>query len=242
MTTYLNLRIGARRRLDYLRGFVVSHNENHGGDKPGHKIDWRRARYARFDSDSGLSAGYNNEYGKKVECWTTFDESSLPGRKWYFADEVHSQYGASAAVDHTGWYADADCDSTMRGIVLYLSHGRYLASYKWNSNGEYVVFAQIYDSWRDAAHAADEHARICAEEQKEHDERYQEARNIESEIEALEAGIEDKTERLKNCLKVRHVSEFWRNELQRTIEALREDRAEIEDKRETLKDDYSDCL
>lgn len=242
MATYLNLKIGAARRLAYLRGYVQAHNEKVAKKGYGLTLDsWKAARTQRLDSTGGgLSAGYNEEYGRKFECHTTFDIAALPGR-CDFADEIHSSFDTDSVIRNNGWYADADCNSVMRGIVVYLTHGRFLAGYTWSENGEHVIFHTVYDDWREAARAADEHARICAEGYKEYDERYQEAKKLESDIEHEESLTEARLTRIRECIKVRHVSEYWRDELRGAIEDVRELRESVADKKQKLKDDYADC-
>jgi hypothetical protein len=84
-----------------------------------------------------------------------------------------------------GWFTDTDGQDTAIGIVAGLSHGRYIAGYRWTSNGERVYFAGVFDNEIDAARMADEHARVFAELAREDAERYDAMREAEDEVCAL---------------------------------------------------------
>ena len=64
---------------------------------------------------------------------------------------------------HTGWFTDNYQDDTAVGIVASLTHGRYIAGYRWTSNDERVYFDDVFTNEDDAARMADEHARVFAE-------------------------------------------------------------------------------
>src|SRR5215208_2474779 len=57
-----------------------------------------------------------------------------------------------------GWFTDTDCSETAIGIVAALPHGRFLAGYRWTSNGERVYFPEVFTDAEDAASAADTYA------------------------------------------------------------------------------------
>ena len=84
------------------------------------------------------------------------------GRHWYWCEDV------SNAIDHRGWYCDEQRDDKMRGIVVGLSHGRFLAGWAMGINMTASVDGTVYTSLDDAARAADEEARIAAEHEREY--------------------------------------------------------------------------
>lgn len=95
------------------------------------------------------------------------DSDFQPGRRWKWCDEIIS-------VRHTGWYCDDYFHQTIRGIVISLSHGKFLAGW---SMGEHMISefgGELYDDERDAAYAADEMARAAAELQREYQEEHRE--------------------------------------------------------------------
>lgn len=86
-----------------------------------------------------------------------------------YVDEV-----CPRAFRHTGWFTDTEYqDETVRGIVVQLpaSKGqtRFLAGADWSdSDCCYVEADTIHDTKEEAAYAADEIARIAAEEEQEY--------------------------------------------------------------------------
>jgi len=80
-------------------------------------------------------------------------------------------------LGHSGWYVDTIYEDTCEGRVYRLPHGRYLAGYTDGFNPDAVCLdvRTVYDCERDAAHAAEEMARIYAEDARESFERGQAA-------------------------------------------------------------------
>ena len=68
------------------------------------------------------------------------------------------------------YYCDRDCHDTIRGIILRLPHGRFLAGYSMGEGMASGVDGTVYTDEDEARHAADEDARIAAERQREHEE------------------------------------------------------------------------
>jgi len=68
------------------------------------------------------------------------------------------------------YYCDRDCHDTIRGIILRLPHGRFLAGYSMGEGMASGVDGTVYTDEDEARHAADEEARIAAERQREHEE------------------------------------------------------------------------
>lgn len=93
---------------------------------------------------------------------------------------------------HTGWFKDADASETYAGRVWQLpardGQTQFIAGYE-DKDADYCQLdasagrLSIFATARDAAHAADDLARIHAESEREHDERWQEASRIADERE-----------------------------------------------------------
>ena len=133
-------------------------------------------------------------------------------------------------IKHNGWFADIHCDNTIFGIIGSLTHGRYVAGYQVSDSGEQVFYGEIFTDKNDAVLMADEHARIYAEIELEHNQRFNDAL-------ALESDIETAYSRLKECIVLRHVAcmDYVRSEISDLIETIR-------DKRETLQNDFAGVL
>ena len=89
------------------------------------------------------------------------------------ADEVCRREG-SRRVDHRGWYTvdDGWDNNTLAGYVLLLPHGRFIPGSKdWG--GVTLYPTETYDDPVDCAAAADRHAEIAAEKERD----YQRARD-----------------------------------------------------------------
>jgi len=73
-------------------------------------------------------------------------------------------------IDHTGWFCDEYGDGgKIRGIVVALPHGRFLAGWSMGEGMSSTVDASpIFSSAIDAAHAADSMAERAAEDEREY--------------------------------------------------------------------------
>lgn len=162
---------------------------------------------------------------------------------YYFGEMLPEQWCDDVdkyGIRHTGWFTRADgttCkdgSGKCRGIVVSLPaapgfpDGRHLAGYWWGDNDERVLWPELYADEKEAAQAADSHAEYMAEHEREHDERWQAARDIESDI-------DDALHRLRECIALRHhqCMAYVRGEISELIETIRE-------KRETLATEYAD--
>jgi hypothetical protein len=200
---YLNLAAGAPARLASLRAAFAKRNAHHTG------TSWRDMRYSNFKSLHVLSQGRQGD----GPVWYTHDGPAFPEK---FADDV-------VTLLPRGWYTDEDHSETARGIVAKLPHGRWLAGYHWDSNGERVYFPHIHDSERDAAIAADGHAEWFAERAREDSERFNEAQRL-----AAELG--EHLTRLSECLALRNKQELFpyaRDEARECIVKIRARREEL---------------
>lgn len=172
-TIYPSLAIGASRRLAMFRAEAQS-------PKWVRPMSWRDVRFATLRSESGLSAGFNDNERGRVPVWYTQSGAAFPER---FADEV-------ARFDHEGWFTDGDeASETARGIVARLPHGRFLAGYLMSMNGERVYFAELFDDESDAARMADKHARVIGEDESDHARRWREAQSVQDDADECVARI-----------------------------------------------------
>lgn len=136
---------------------------------------WTRDNGTRFMGVQchSLIAGYK-------EYRTSPGPSCPLFRNCTFVDKLESRY---RSFDHEGWYADTVQDCLFRGVVVSLSHGRFLAAYH-DSNADCLVFDLsdgIFTDEYEAARRANYNAEKDAETSREEDTKYQ----AESQIEDL---------------------------------------------------------
>ena len=182
---YFNLSIPAPRRLAMMRADFAKHSTRYP-HCPEHAkpTTWRSVRgwtHKNWQSAfATLSRGLND--GKPV---------------WYShgGPEFRNERDADDVIDlnHTGWFTDTDCSDKAVGIVARLTHGRFLAGYRWTSNDERVYFPEVFTDENDAARRADSHAEWFAEQAREDSERFdamQDADQSSREIHHLVAGLQ----------------------------------------------------
>ena len=215
MYEYLNLKIGAPRRLACLRTSAQRHNEKFPS---GSAATWRTVRYATLKHAGDLAQGMNGG----APIWYAYTGAAFP-RETY-ADEC------CQGIRHEGWFTDADCAMKARGIVVRLPHEKFIAGYEWDDNGERVYFPEIFDSETDAAHQADGHAESFADDCREHDAKYHEAQNLQTET-------EDMAHQLAEKLALRNNPRF-----PDAREEARELLTELRDLRQRLRDEFADFL
>lgn len=220
---YFDLTIPAPKRLAMMRAAFENHAKRYPHcpeyAKPS---SWRAIRAYTFSSwraafCDGLNAGFND--GSPV---------------WYSHGGEQFKREQFADVDHNGWYTNEEGETARdgsglaRGIVVNLSHGRFIAGYWWGDNGERVYFPEIFTDESEAARHADYLAERFAENARDDNAKYNEARRLEDES-------EEKRERLAECLalaRINHKREAMREEARELIARIREIR-------ETLKSDFS---
>lgn len=178
-------------------------------------LDWHAAHGELSQGFSTENPGTQRE--KRTPVWVTHGGPEFRDER--FADEV------DGGPNHRGWFSDADCSRTIRGLVARLSHGRFLAGYYSKDNNERLYFGHVFDTEGNAARFADGEAESAAEVEKEYDERWHAARELADDCETLENDI-------KELIPMRHHARA-RRELKEAIGDLR-------DKRETLAEDYAD--
>ena len=215
MYEYLNLKIGAPRRLAYLRTGAQRHNEKLPS---GRAATWRTVRYSTLMHPGGLNPGMNGDAPIRY---------AHTGAA--FPREAYADLCADGP-DHRGWYTDADCAMKARGIVVRLPQERFIAGYEWDDIGERVYCPEIFDSETDAAHQADGHAESFADDCREHDAKYREAQNLQTEA-------EDMAHQLAEKLALRNNPRF-----PDAREEARELLTELRELRECLQNDFADYI
>lgn len=89
----------------------------------------------------------------------------------------------------TEWYCDEFGDQTIRGIILRLPHGRFLAGHSMGEGMSSAVSATLYEDEDEARAAADEEARCAAESEREY--QAEEAARMEEEEREAALNSED---------------------------------------------------
>ena len=201
----ISQRITSRDRLAWLR---VAGSTN-----------WRDARAWRFDNAAGafgtLSQGFDGTNERnRVPVWYTHCGPEFRNER--YCDEI------ARSIGHNGWFAYVDCCETMRGIVARLPHGRFIAGYVQSVNDERTYYPDVFDDEHDAALMADEHARVMAEREREYNERWHAASDLENDTES-------KLHRLRECIALRHreCMSYVRVEIGQLIETIRANRARL---------------
>ena len=93
------------------------------------------------------------------------DSDNQPFTRWKWCDDVEQ------SIRHTGWFCDEHGDgSKIRGLVVYLPHGRFMAGWSMGEGMASSVDADLYDDETSAAYAADSMAENAAEKEREHQE------------------------------------------------------------------------
>lgn len=113
------------------------------------------------------------------------DDHGAPERRLW-ADEVES-----VRINHTGWFTDDQYDEKIRGLVVRLPHGKFLAGWSMGIGMCASVEGDIYDDIKEAAYAADSIAEDTAEKEREYQEEQreleeQEERNQGDDAEEIE--------------------------------------------------------
>ena len=215
MIDYLNLKIGAPRRLACLRTSAQRPSEKFPS---GSAATWRTVRYATLTHLGGLHPGSNGD----TPIW--YAETGPAFRRETYADLC------AEGPDHRGWFTDAECDEKARGIVVRLPHEKFIAGYEWDDTGERVYFPEIFDSETDAAHQADSHAESFADACREHDAKYREAQKLQYEA-------EDMAQQLAEKLALRDDPRF-----PDAREEARELLTELRETRERLQNEFPDYI
>ncbi len=224
---YFDLTIPAPHRLAMMRQDFAAHSTKYPNCPEIFKpTDWRKVR------------GYT--HGSWQAAFCTLDQGSQDGTPiWYchtgpqFRNERDAHEINSRGIEHEGWYTDTDCSDTAIGIVGMLTHGRYIAGYRWTSNDERVYWPEVFTDENDAARMADEHARVFAENASDYSERFdamQDAENASDYSERFDAmqdaenAADDAEETFRKEYALRHHSAGSMDDARDALQALREAR------------------
>ncbi len=207
---YFDLSIPAPHRLAMMRQDFAAHSTKYPNCPEIFKpIDWRKVR------------GYT--HGSWQAAFCTLDQGAQDGTPiWYChtGPQFRNERDAHEIIrngHHKGWFTDTDCSETAIGIVGMLTHGRYIAGYRWTSNDERIYWPEVFTDENDAARRADEHARVFAENARDDSERFDAMRDAE-----LAADDAEKTFRKEYAL--RHHSAGSMDDARDALQALREAR------------------
>lgn len=198
----------------YLRGSSAGNLKELRGVAAIHGQHWKQARWcglANWHTYCGALTQGKQSDGSTV--WTCMTDNAQ------FRDErdVHEILN----VRHTGWFTDEEAHHKAVGIVGRLSHGRFIAGYRWTSNDERVYFGHVHDDEKEAAHAADGHAESFADASVEDSRRFNAMQDAED-----AADIASKVARM--AFQARHLSEDHRQEAFERIAAYREARDDLQ--------------
>ena len=90
-------------------------------------------------------------------------DAGQPFTRWEWCDNING-----ARINHTGWWTDEYCDSKIRGIVVRLPHGRFLAGWSMGEGMASSIDPDVYDDIIEAARAADSIAEDAADRECEY--------------------------------------------------------------------------
>lgn len=183
---------------------------------------WRTRRHCNFiNVETYTGYGLFQSINSAGKVWLSFAPD-------HFRDERDAHN--VIRLDYTGWYSDMEQDDLYIGIIARLSHGRYIAGYRWTCNDERVYFNQIFTDKTDAARMADAHAEQIAELSREDAEKWNAAQKLESDIDSYLL-------RLRECLALRHKKcmDYVQDEISALCQKIRENR-------ETLKTEFKDFI
>lgn len=215
---YLQLNKGGTyARMAILRMYALDWNRNR---PPSMAQDWRGARAWRFNNGEAAHGVLSQGMNGKTPVW------SHHGGEYFRNERDASDILTSSRHGHCGWFSDTQQSDRVIGIVASLSHGRFIAGYRWTSNNERCYYGEIFDDEDEAARMADEHARVYAELCMEDSERFDQMQNLESELES-------KLEELRDAIALR-------NHRRGSHEAVHDLIEEVRDMRATLETEYKD--
>lgn len=219
---------GTPARMAILRMIAADSVNNRNESTRLQPGDWRGARGWTMCSyvaayGAGLNQGFNSEGRARRAVWYSHGSEQ-------FRNERDAGDILGGCMRGNAWYTDVHQDETAIGIVASLTHGRFIAGYRWTSNDERVYFGEVFTDETDAARMADDHARVFAESAREDSEQCEAAQRLESET-------DDALQRLRECLVLRHKAcmTYVRDEISELLETIRSNR-------ESLRTDYANYV
>lgn len=155
---------------------------------------------------------------------------------YYFGALLPEQHcdEVNRSIHHTGWFTNEhgetckDGSGKAWGIVVTLPNrpgfpdGAFLAGYVYGDNGERVVWPECFSDSDACATTADGYAETFADAEREHNIKWNEARQVEDDTETA-------TQRLRECIKLRHVAcmDYVRSEIAELCETIRQNRERL---------------
>lgn len=140
------------------------------------KYDKRTSRSVYYHAPTPLT-------GQRHPGTGFYLESNGGPSRWKYADEI-----PGARINHSGWYTDEYGDAeTIRGLVVRLPHGRFLAGWSMGEHMASAVEGNLYTDEIEAARAADQIAEYTAEQEREY-------RAEQDELQRQEEADEEETE------------------------------------------------
>ncbi len=100
-------------------------------------------------------------------------DAGQPFTRWEWCDEIEG-----VRIDHAGWWTDDHRDSKIRGIVVRLPHGRFMAGWSMGEGMASSLEPDVYPDAVAAAYAADSIAEQVADDERE----YRAAHNPDGEV------------------------------------------------------------
>jgi len=92
------------------------------------------------------------------------DDAGQPFTRWQWADDVEG-----AHISHSGWFTDDyGTGDKIRGIVVLLPHGRYMAGWSMGTGMASTIEPGVFDDIVDAARVADSIAENAADNEREY--------------------------------------------------------------------------
>ena len=191
---------GAPYRLAVLRAAALASGNNPNPQTRLAPHDWKGAR--RYSMGS-----YESAYG-----------TLSPGRGQWYSHAGESFRNERDASPH-GWHTDSEYRETAVGIIANLTHGRFLAGYRWTDNDERVYFPDVFSSETEAGKMADEHARVFAESAFEDNQRF-------DAMQQDEYALDKATNALQDCRALRRTGRRVTEDVIESIQSLRDALAE----------------
>lgn len=146
---------GTPARMAILRMIAADSVNNHNPTTRLQPGAWRGARHWKLGSyAAAYCSGINQGFDGKSPIWYSHGGEQFRNER---------DAGDVLRLLHTGWFTDSYQEETAIGIIASLTHGRYIAGYRWTSNDERVYFDDVFTNEDAAARMADEHARVFAE-------------------------------------------------------------------------------
>lgn len=153
---------GTPARMAILRMIAADSVNNRNKSTRLQPGDWRAARrYTMGSYAAAYCSSISQGFDGKSPIWYSHQGEQFRNER---------DAGEVVRLGHTGWYTDSYQGGLALGIIASLPHGRYIAGYRWTDNDERVYFGDVFTNEEEAARMADDHARVFAENCRDHEE------------------------------------------------------------------------